>query len=136
KLVSAQLDTSVAVLKDTAKVTRLEERVTIREIRTEGNKQTKRRIILREISVREGMEVASDSLQQLSDLNWKRLFNLTLFGDIVITIDTVSESVVDWNIKVKEQWYIWPELSFKLADRNFNVWWKEQNHDIRRANLG
>src|SRR5690606_3219901 len=53
-----------------------------------------------------------------------------------ITTDTISGSVIDWYIKVKEQWYIWPELSFRLADRNFNVWWTEQNRDIRRANLG
>lgn len=88
------------------------------------------------MSITPGMDVTSDSLGLLVEQNWKRLFNLGLFTDIIITIDTLSNSEVDFNVKVREQWYIWPEISFKLSDRNFNVWWKEQNHDIRRTNLG
>lgn len=121
---------------NTDSITRLQEKVTLKHIYTQGNRLTRRSIILRELSVTEGMELPSDSLHAISELNWKRLFNLGLFSDIIITTDTISESVIDWKIQVKEQWYIWPELSFKLADRNFNVWWTEQNRDIRRANLG
>lgn len=135
-LLSAQAQVSEGALNDRGNYKTLNSRVTIRSINIEGNKQTRRNIILRELSVQEGTEVASDSLLVLSELNWKRLFNLGLFTDIIIVVDTVSESAVDWNIKLREQWYIWPELSFRLADRNFNVWWKEQNHDIRRANVG
>lgn len=130
----AQADTWVS--RDSSSKKMLTDKVLLRRIYIEGNKQTKNSIILRELSIREGVEVASDSLQTLSDLNWKRLFNLGLFTDIIIVMDTVNASVIDWYIKIKEQWYIWPELSFKLADRNFNVWWNEQNRDIRRANLG
>lgn len=114
----------------------LDDKVTLRHIVVEGNKLTKRNIVLRELSVREGDEVDSDSLKALTELNWKRIFNLGLFGDIHVETDTVSSDTIDWHIRVKELWYIWPEVSFKLADRNFNVWWKEQNRDIRRANLG
>ncbi len=131
-----QSESGITVTNNTDTVRRVAERVTIRHILVEGNRVTKRNIVLRELSVREGGEVAGDSLKALAELNWKRIFNLGLFADIHIETDTVAPDMVDWHIKLKEQWYIWPELSFKLADRNFNVWWTEQNRDIRRANLG
>ena len=112
------------------------EHVVIRKINITGNKHTKRSIILREMSIGEGSIVSADSLYELTELNRKRLWNLSLFTDVIVTFERISDSTIDWNIKLKEQWYIIPELAFKLADRNFNVWWTEQNRDIRRANIG
>jgi outer membrane protein assembly factor BamA len=37
---------------------------------------------------------------------------------------------------VKERWYLIPEITFQLADRNFNVWWTEKNKDISRSIIG
>jgi outer membrane protein assembly factor BamA len=111
-------------------------RFTIRHINIIGNKVTKSKSILREMNVAEGSEIRSDSLAILSDINRDRIYNLAIFTDVIINIDTVSATMVDWNIKVKEQWFLMPEVSLKLADRNFNVWWKEQHRDIRRANFG
>lgn len=112
------------------------DRIMIRKINISGNRITKANIILRELSIHEGEVIAADSMVQLIEKNKKRLFNLSLFTDVLIKPDTISAGEINWNIHVREQWYIIPELSFKLADRNFNVWWKEQHHDIRRANLG
>lgn len=111
-------------------------RLLIRNINIIGNKHTRRRVILREMSIHEGDRILADSLGELVDQNNKRLYNLSLFTDISIHIDKVNDSVIDWSIRLKEQWYIFPEVSFQLADRNFNVWWKEHDHDIRRANIG
>lgn len=113
---------------------KLAERVTIRYILPVGNKHTRYKIVTREMSVREGDEVLADSLEKIIDINQKRVFNLSLFTEVIISVSKVNESTIDLIVKVKEQWYIMPELAFQLADRNFNVWWKEQNHDIRRAN--
>ncbi|RYD55113.1 MAG: hypothetical protein EOP56_17235 [Sphingobacteriales bacterium] len=116
--------------------TSLPERVRIRNIIIAGNKKTRDKIITREMSVRIGDTVLRDSLDLLNDQNKKRLWNLSLFTDVTVTAAKANGNEVDIFVLVKEQWYIFPELFFKLADRNFNVWWTEQNRDIRRANLG
>lgn len=88
------------------------------------------------MSVKEGDSIGTDSLAYLMELNRKRIYNLTIFNDVIVTADTLTEGEIDWTIKVKEQWYLIPQVSFKLADRNFNVWWKEHHHDLRRSDLG
>jgi outer membrane protein assembly factor BamA len=128
--VASKADT-VQSIKDREK---LAERVTIRYILPVGNKHTRYKIITREMSVKEGEDVLADSLEAIVDINQKRVFNLSLFTEVNVTASKVNEHVIDLIVKVKEQWYIMPELAFQLADRNFNVWWKEQDHDIRRAN--
>lgn len=131
-----QVKEPVSIVRDSVAKPALAAKVFIRHIDIVGNKLTKREIILREMNVRPGDMVAADSLEALMDLNRKRLYNMTLFTDVAIYMDTLSLSEVKWTIAVHEQWYIMPELTLKLADRNFNVWWDEQHHDIRRANLG
>lgn len=111
-------------------------RVHLRRIFIIGNKVTKRNVITREMSVSEGDSINTDSLSYMMEINRKRIYNLTIFNDVIVTADTLSEQEIDWTIRVKEQWYLMPQLSFKLADRNFNVWWDEHHHDIRRSNLG
>jgi outer membrane protein assembly factor BamA len=39
-------------------------------------------------------------------------------------------------ITVKESFYLLPVPIFSLADRNFNVWWTEQNRSLDRINYG
>ncbi len=109
---------------------------TLRNIYIEGNKRTRRNIILREMSVSEGDKLPVAKMDELAELNRKRIFNLPLFTEVVIDILPVDDTTVDWLVKVGEQWFIIPELTLKLADRNINTWVKEQNADIRRANLG
>jgi len=113
---------------------KLAERVTIRFVLPVGNKHTRYTIITREMSVRENDNVLSDSLETIIDINQKRIFNLSLFTEVHIAVSRVNDSTIDLIVQVKEQWYIMPEVALQLADRNFNVWWKEQNRDIRRAN--
>lgn len=108
----------------------------LRSIFITGNKHTRDRVILREMSVKEGSLIPADTLKATLDLNQKRIFNLSIFTETTITVLKADDSTVDWHIKVIEQWYIIPEIAFQLADRNFNVWWKEQDRDIRRANIG
>lgn len=112
------------------------EKVLLSKIRISGNKVTRRSIILREMSVKEGDHILKSELKEVTELNRKRIFNLALFTEVLMLIDSTIPGTVEWEIIVKEQWYIIPEFTFKLADRNFNVWWVEQNRDIRRANIG
>ena len=108
----------------------------LRNITISGNKVSRRSIILRELSVQEGMFIRNDSTTALIEQNKLRLFNSTLFTTINLEQEQIGADTVDWNISVKERWYILPKPLFQLADRNFNVWWKEQNRDPRRANFG
>lgn len=111
-------------------------RLRLRNIIITGNKHTRDNVIMREMSVQKGELITADTLHAIIDLNQKRIFNLSLFTEVTIQVLKVDERTIDWHIKVSEQWYLIPEVAFQLADRNFNVWWKEQNRDIRRANIG
>lgn len=130
---------SIEVRNDSTQNTKaalqLAERVKIQEIKLFGNKKTRRNIILRELSLQEGETILSDSLDIFLEMNRKRLKNMSLFTDVNLYLDKLDDSTLIWDIAVKEQWYLMPEVAFQLADRNFNVWWTEHNHDIRRANL-
>jgi outer membrane protein assembly factor BamA len=121
--------------QNTKEALKLGERVKIQEIKLFGNKKTRRNIILRELSLKEGETILSDSLDMFLEINRKRLQNISLFTDVNLYLDKLDDSTLIWDIYVKEQWYLLPEVAFQLADRNFNVWWTEQNRDIRRANL-
>jgi outer membrane protein assembly factor BamA len=120
---------------DTASFVRIEKQV-IRKIIIEGNKRTRDRIILREMSVAEGDTLSKGKLPELLEINRQRIFNLPLFTEVIVSAVTVNDSTIDWLVKVREQWYILPEVTIKLADRNINTWIKEQGGDIRRANFG
>lgn len=126
---------SYAGSADTGSYVKMEKQ-TIRLINIDGNKRTRRSIILREMSVAEGDKVSKQKMEETAELNRKRLFNLALFSEVIVHTIPVNDTTVDWYITVRELWPILPEMTLKLADRNFNVWWNEQNHDIRRANLG
>ena len=135
----AQPITIVEVKKDSTQSTKdalkLTDKIRINEIRIIGNKKTRRNIIMRELSMQEGGYILADSLDIFLDINRKRLLNISLFTEVNFYLDKLDDSTLNCLIRVKEQWYLLPEVAFQLADRNFNVWWTEQNRDIRRANL-
>jgi len=110
----------------------------IKEINISGNRITRTSIIRRELSISEDQPVCSDSLEHILHLNYLRLYNLNLFTDIELQGAPFSEdsNYLIVNIRVKEQWFLIPQADVQLADRNINVWWNEQNHDLRRVNLG
>ncbi len=108
----------------------------LRHINILGNKVTRQSIILREMGVKEGAVFRADSSAALLEENRLRLVNSTLFTTVSLTQHNVAPDTADWNIEVKERWYIIPKPLFQLADRNFNVWWQEMNRDPKRANFG
>ncbi|HYD20056.1 MAG TPA: POTRA domain-containing protein [Flavipsychrobacter sp.] len=135
----AQAETSAYVQADTMRrhiPEGLDEHVVLMKIVITGNKQTRERIVLREMNVKDGDLVRRDSLEYIMNLNKIRIINLELFNEVGMRLEKTTNAGVIWHITVKERWYIFPEISLKLADRNFNVWWYEQNHDIKRAVIG
>jgi len=112
-----------------------DKRYWLRTIHVIGTQRTRQGILLRELSVHEGDNIPADSLDYIVQQNKLRLLNIALFTDVNVHTETLNEDSIDLYVIVKERWYIWPQVSFQLADRNFNVWWKEQHHDLGRANL-
>ena len=114
----------------------LQEHVVITDIEISGNSRTQEKVILRELSFEPGQSIRADSINALIELNKSRLATSALFTDYQINIDTLNPEQIKVGIVVKERWYIWPEVDLQLADRNFNVWWKEHDRDLNRAIIG
>lgn len=121
----AQSDTSAAAY------------VHIDTILIEGNRLTKRSLLLREMDFAIGDSIPLAGLAARLEWNKLRLLNLELF--------TVADfNVAEWRpgnhvvlrLRLTETWFLLPVPLFELADRNFNVWWKEFGGSLRRVNYG
>jgi hypothetical protein len=114
------------------------EYVFIDSIQIQGNKKTKDRVILRELKFTVGDSIHISQLSIVLEKNEKYVLNTGLFtwGKINIKRWDARTNRVTLLIELMEAWYIWPFPIFELADRNFNVWWNEQNRSLKRVNYG
>ena len=112
--------------------------VTIDSISIIGNKKTKRHVVLRELNFKLGDTLNLDNMMERFAENRFLLLNTGIFRE-------ADFNVKDWDTKTQkahvevtviEAWNIIPIPIFELADRNFNVWWKEMDHDLERINYG
>jgi len=104
----------------------------------DGNKKTKDKIILRELDIDLGDTLYTEDLGQRILENEKRILNTGLFTNVKINIKDWDERTKEARAEISlvENWYIYPAPIFELADRNFNVWWNEQNRSLDRINYG
>jgi outer membrane protein assembly factor BamA len=106
----------------------------VKHIRFIGNKKTRRDILLREFTFREGDVLSRKNLEDQSELTRQNLNNTALFNFVSIhRVERENNEVEIW-VQVTERWYLWPAPILEIADRNFNIWWKER--DYRRLNYG
>lgn len=112
--------------------------VSIASIEVHGNRKTNTSLMLREMDIQVNDTLAVSELTGALVRNEELLMNTGLFNDVSINIKEWDESnqMVDLQIKVVESWYFFPIPVVKLADRNFNVWWVEQNRDLKRLTYG
>ena len=101
-----------------------------------GNKVTKDRIVLRELTVKSGDIVYSTELPIILDMDKKKLINTRLFNTVEIRTLEFQDNEIDLLIELNERWYTFPAPIFELADRNFNEWWQNYDHDFSRVNYG
>ncbi len=111
-------------------------KVYIAAIDIEGNKKTKSQLIRNELNLTVGDSLPLADLMPMINKNERYLFNTGLFISTRIKIVKWEGTNVHLKVLVEEAWYIVPIPQFELADRNFNVWWVQQNRDLRRANIG
>lgn len=103
-------------------------------ILVEGNRQTKERTILRELTFQEGDTLAADELYQRLARSQENLLNLGLFNTASLLPTFLGPNEVFITITVNERWYWWPQPVLRFADPNFNTWWLSK--DLSRLNFG
>lgn len=101
-----------------------------------GNRLTRDQIIMRELSLKPGDLIYNLDLPQIIDLDKKKLINTRLFNTVEIKMMELEENKVDLIVDLNERWYTFPSPIFELSDRNFNDWWQNYNHDLKRVNYG
>lgn len=111
-------------------------KVWVREILFSGNRITKPQIMLREMTIQVGDSIAAKDLENEVAFNKRRILNLQLFSSVSYTIHAIDPETVDIEFQVIELFFWIPKPEVSLADRNFNVWWKEMHHKIERTNFG
>ena len=115
--------------------------VIVKNIIVEGNQKTKTRIIMRELTFNVGDTIPLSKFGKLLEDNRLRIMNTNLFNVVQLNAKNwksgdLPVDEVNIVITVIENFFVYPVPIFGLADRNFNVWWKEQNHALSRTNYG
>ncbi|RMF04418.1 MAG: hypothetical protein D6772_00605 [Bacteroidetes bacterium] len=112
--------------------------IIVEDLQIEGNKKTRAEVLLREMPFAPGDTIRLDELVDKVDEAERQLMNTGLFvsADISYADWEGSTGLVTFLVTVAESWYIYPLPTFELADRNFNVWWKDQGRSLQRVNIG
>ncbi len=108
--------------------------IRIGKIEISGNKKTKERIILRELTFRTGEVLCLKNLEKDVEQSKINLLKTPLFNFVTFEIDTRDSLIFDVLIKVEERWYLWPVFRIGYADPNLNAWLKTK--DFSRLSLG
>ena len=102
----------------------------ISEINIFGNKKTKPKVILREITYEQGDSICLQNINSLHEQSKQNLLKTQLFNFVTITHQVIDSLTIVININVEERWYLWPQVYVAYADRNFSAWL--QHKDFRR----
>ncbi len=93
-------------------------------ILVEGNRTTKERVVLRELTLREGDTArTSEALYYLLERSRQNVYNTGLFNSVRVVPLYISRNEVFITVTVEERWFYWPTPIFKYSDPNFNTWW-------------
>ena len=104
--------------------------IMVSDINIQGNKITKSRVILQELTLKKGNLINKSEIENSIKESEENLKNLNLFNFSEITY-RIEENKLFLIVQLQERWYIWPYPIFEISERNFNVWWtdfKESNY--------
>lgn len=113
--------------------------VHIDKITVEGNKRTRTEIILRELRFNVGDSIPVQVVDTFCRESEQLILNTSLFNKAKVTLipcESCPSNTMIVQVSVDEAWYLYPVPIFELADRNFNVWWVEQDRSLQRINFG
>ncbi len=110
----------------------------VSDIIVKGNKHTKSNVIFNELDFSIGDTIYTSELPRRKRETEKRLLGTALFTGVALNISNwnIEDGTTNIVLTLQENWFIYPSLIFELADRNFNVWWTDQNRDFSRVNYG
>lgn len=108
----------------------------IEHIEISGAKKTRRVVVLRELMFRQGDRVRMEDIPVLAAESRRLLQNSGLFIQVEVDPCRVRNDTMQVCVQVIESWYFFPVLLFDLADRNFNVWWRDFDASVDRLNVG
>ena len=81
------------------------------------------------MTLHSGDSLLQADLESELDFNKRRILNLQLFSSARYDVIQVDANNIEITFTVTELFFWIPKPEFTLADRNFNVWWKEQHAD-------
>jgi outer membrane protein assembly factor BamA len=110
--------------------------LTVSRVFITGNRITRDKIISRELSLKSGDIIYEEDLTPILEGDKRKLLNTRLFNTVDIKLLELQQGKVDLIVDVNERWYTFPAPIFEIADRNFNEWWQNYDHDLRRTNYG
>lgn len=102
-------------------------------ISIEGNKVTKAKIILRELTFSVGDTILKSEIMGELAESKNNLQNILLFN--FVYMDFMPEgNLIEVRIRVVERWYIWPIPIFEHAERNLPSWLRDP--EFEKLNYG
>lgn len=112
--------------------------IIIGSVSVEGNYRTRTPIILREMALQPGDTLQQKDLPYSIEVDRRKIVNTNLFITVEMQHFPSQEdsNAVDIQVVVKERLYLVVLPVFSLADRNFNEWWYDRNHDLKRTTYG
>jgi outer membrane protein assembly factor BamA len=102
-----------------------------------GQRYTRKSFIFRELNLRPGDKIRVSDLPAVLERNELRLLNSKVFNQVEITPDQYHDGQkISLCIEGNEPRYTDFVPLIELADRNFNVWWRDYELSPRRVNVG
>lgn len=113
-----------------------EAHVTIRNVFINGNKITKRFMIIREIVLKINQSYSIGEVTAGLDKSKDNLMNTSLFVNVKLNIKNWQNDSLDIYAEVDERWYYIPSPYFRPMDRNIQVWASDYKFSLKRVNFG
>ncbi len=112
--------------------------ISIIDVIISGNYHTQDRTIHMELVIKKGDTIQLRNIPQQIQESRLRVLGTGLFNSVIINLTeyNVKAQTAKLKIDVQENWYLYPMPIFELADRNFSVWWQEQDKSLDRVNYG
>ena len=97
-----------------------DDKLLIAGIEIEGNRVTKDKIVLRELTFQVGDTIFKMEMLPAFQRSKENLLNISLFNFVTFNVTHLPGNRIIVQITVVERWYIWPVPILEYADRNFN----------------
>lgn len=106
-------------------------------IHFEGNERTSSSYLQKVLPFDNHTRIAKEQIDSFAKAGKTALLNTMLFNSVGFTTQQVAGSdSLQLVYTLTERWYLYPVPYVALADRHFNEWWVDRNHDIRRIVIG